>query len=136
MKVGLRHRPSRAVNIPILFVQARFAAPDYFLSAVHVPMGPLEDVPAMSAVNDARQCVLPAVNPARSGARLQVGSSDHLLLHHHVKLLRYDRLVAALHVVLRYDALVLYPFLCQEIRSDSLLQQGIPNVLFVPENLP
>ena len=80
MEVGLRHCPGRAVNLGVLFVQPGDAAPDDLLPAVHVSVGPLEDVPAVSAVNDARQGVLPAVNPALPGAGLQVGPADHLLL--------------------------------------------------------
>ncbi len=103
---------------------------------MYVPMGPLEDVSAVSAVNDARQRILPAVDPPLSGARLQVGPADHLLLNHHIKFLRYDGLVAALNVVLRYNAFILHSLLCQKIRGDSLLQQGIPDVFFVPKDLP
>ena len=57
--------------------------------------------------------------------------SLHLLLHP-VKLCgRDNRFMVSFHIVLRHLALVLLLFLCQEVRSVDLLEQGVAFVLFV-----
>ena len=56
------------------------------------------------------------VHPAPSG---------QLLLYQKEDVLRYDRFVVALHIVLWHGAVVLDPLLCQEVGGIGLLKQCI-----------
>jgi len=77
--------------------------------------------------------VLPAVNPALSGAGLQPSPPDHFLLHLHEALAGNDGLVASFHVILRNDPLIGDPLLIQEVRGDCLLQKRITDLFFIPK---
>lgn len=60
-------------------------------------MRPLEHIPAVPAEYDARQCILPAIDPPLAGPRLQVCPADDLLLDLHKDLAGDDRLMAVLY---------------------------------------
>src|SRR5699024_7644968 len=61
-------------------------------------------------------------------------SSLHLLLYP-VELCGWDDgFMVSFHIVLRHLALVLFLFLCQEVRCVNLLEKGIAFVLFVGKN--
>lgn len=64
---------------------------------------------------------------------VEVCPPHHLLLNLHIKVTGNDRLMAVLHIILRYNAIVLDPLLGKEIHCVSFLQEGIPDILLVPQ---
>lgn len=62
-------------------------------------------------------------------------SADQFLLHKQEDVLRNNRFMVALNVVLRDGAIVLDALLCQEICGVGLLQKRVTDVLLIPENL-
>lgn len=61
--------------------------------------------------------------------------ADQLLLHQKEDVLRNDRLVVAIHIVLRDDAVVPDALFRQEVRGVGLLQERVTDVFLVLENL-
>ena len=62
-------------------------------------------------------------------------SADQFLLHQQEDVLRNDRFMVALHIVLWDGAVVLDALLRKEVRGVGLLQECVTDVLLVPENL-
>ena len=60
---------------------------------------------------------------------------DELFLHLHEYFTRDNGFVAIFYIILRYNAVVLYSSLCEEVRGIGFLQQGISNILFISQNL-
>lgn len=56
-------------------------------------------------------------------------------LHLHEDFLCYNRFMVAFHIVLRDSTVVLDSGFAEEVGGVGLLQQGITNVFFVPQNL-
>ena len=113
------------------------AAPPYgrMLPSI-VPCNSAVNFPALRAIYDARQGVLAAVNPFLSFLpAVEVRPPRHFLLYPHVNLTGNDRLMAVLHIILGNDAVVLHSFLGEEIHGIGLLQEGVPDVFLIAQNL-
>lgn len=118
-------------------LHASAAPPDNGVLATVVPGNPAVDLTAHRTVNDARQFVLATVYPLfplRSA--MEVCPSHHLLLHLHIKVAWNNRLMAAFHIVLWDNAVVLDSLFREEIHCIGFLQKGITDVLLVLQDLP
>lgn len=116
--------------------QAADAAPDDGFAAVVVPVDAPVKLAAVTAENNLGKTVIAgeaALFPGR--ARVNDAPADKLGLHLHEEVFRNNRLVVALNIVLRHDAVVLDALFRQEVRGVGLLKQGIAHVLLVAENL-
>lgn len=91
---------------------------------------------ALAAENDLRETVLAGVAvPFAVIAGVDNVPADQFFLNQKKDVLRDNRFMVALHVVLRDGAVVLDAFFRQEARGIGLLQERITDVLFVAENL-
>lgn len=91
---------------------------------------------ALAAENDLRETVLAGVAvPFAVIAGVDNAPADQFFLNQKKDVLRDNRFMVALHVVLRDGAVVLDAFFRQEARGIGLLQERITDVLFVAENL-
>ena len=91
---------------------------------------------AVSAENHLCKAVIVGEAAFLAGrADMNYQTADKLCLHLHEELFRNDRLVIALHIVLRDGAVVLDPLLCQKVCGIGFLKQGVAHVLLVAENL-
>lgn len=95
-------------------MQVARTAPDDVLTSAIIPVQPLVDFLTLRAKNDLRKSVIGAepAFPAVLGA-----PPRHFLLHPHEYILRDDRLMVVLNVVLRQSAVVLATLLVQESRT-------------------
>ena len=101
-----------------------------------VPVNAPVKLAAVSAENHLCKTVI-AGETALLACRADVDypATDKLRLHLHEELLRNDRFMVALDVVLRNGAVVLDSLFRQEVCGVSLLKQGVSHVLFISENL-
>ena len=88
----------------------------------------------MSAEYDARQSVTRTVNAFLSISQ-DVCSSGYLCLNPEEYIFVDNRLMAAFHVVLRSNAVVVYTLLFEGVYRISLLKKCVADVLLVGKNL-
>ena len=99
-------------------------------------MDPPEHLTAAATDNHVRETVNATEGPVLAvRAGMDDAALDELFLHLHEYFTRDNGFVAIFYIILRYDAVVLYSSLCEEVRSIGFLQQGISTLLFVSQNL-
>lgn len=114
-------------------MQVAQTAPDDVLTSAIIPVQPLVDFLTLRAKNDLRKSVIGA-EPAFSAV---LGAPPrHFLLHSQKYILRNDRFMVVLNVVLRQSAVVLATLLVQEVYGVGLLQERVTHVLLVFQYLP
>lgn len=66
-------------------------------------------------------------------ARVSVDDAalDEFLLYPHEYFTRDNGLMAVFHIILRYNAVVLYSGLCEEASGIGFLQKSIANIFFI-----
>ena len=117
-------------------LQPAAASPDDGFAATVVPVNAPEEFTAFTAENHLGKTVIAGVAaPFTILSGMHKPSSCKLLLHQKEDVLRNDRFVVALHVVLRDSAVVLDALLRQEVRGVGLLEKGVTDVFLVSENL-
>ena len=109
-------------------MQVARTAPDDVLTSAIIPVQPLVDFLTLRAKNDLRKSVIGA-EPAFSAV---LGAPPrHFLLHSQKYILRNDRFMVVLNVVLRQSAIVLATLLVQEVYGVGLLQECVTHILLV-----
>lgn len=99
-------------------------------------MNPAEHLATATAHNHVRKTVGATEGPVLTiRAGVDDAALDEFLLHLHEYFTRDDSLMAVFHIILRYNAVVLYSSLCKEVGGVGFLQQGITDVFFIPQNL-
>ena len=99
-------------------------------------MDPPEHLTAAATDNHVRETVNATEGPVLAvRAGMDDAALDELFLHLHEYFTRDNGFVAIFYIILRYDAVVLYSSLCEEVRGIGFLQQGISNILFISQNL-
>ena len=77
-----------------------------------------------------------AAESAFSAVCGDTGDPAHqFILHLEKDVFWNNGLVVTLHIILRHYAVVLYPGLVEKVGGVGLLEQGVSDVLFIPEDL-
>ena len=66
---------------------------------------------------------------------MEVRPPDHFLLHLHLKVAVNNRLMTVFHIILWNNPLVLHPLFNEEVNGIGLLQKGVSDMLFIPQDL-
>ena len=105
-----------------------------FLAAV-VPLGSVEVFSAFAAEDNLGKGMA-AAESAFSAVCGDTGDPAHqFILHLEKDVFWNNGLVVTLHIILRHYAVVLYPGLVEKVGGVGLLEQGVSDVLFIPEDL-
>lgn len=117
-------------------MQAAFAALYDGFAAAIVPVNAPKHFIVLAAKDKLGEAVVTAVAALASiGAGMNHSPAYQFFLHLHEDFLCYNRFMVAFHIVLRDSTVVLDSGFAEEVGGVGLLQQGITNVFFVPQNL-
>ena len=105
-----------------------------FLAAV-VPLGSVEVFSAFTAEDNLGKSMAAAEATFPSVCGDTSEPSHQFILHLEKDVFRNDGLMITLHIILGYDAVVLHPGFIKKVGGVGLLEQGVSDVLFIPEDL-
>ena len=116
-------------------LQSADAPPDNGFAAAIVPMDSPELFATLAADYHLGKAMIAAICVLLSvRAGLYRASPNQFFLHSHENVSRNDGLMVILHVVLRNNAVVLYPGLVQKICGIGFLQECVANVFLIAED--
>lgn len=104
-----------------------------FLASV-VPLGSSEVLSALAAEDNLGESMMTA-EAAFPSVRSYAGDpAQQFILNLEKEVFRDNGFMVTFHIILRHDAVVLDSGLVEKIRGIGFLEQGVTNVLFIPEN--